>query len=411
MVDERSFANFIKWLLVSAVAGAVLVALFVVVVDPYRTHTLIDIAGFNQVKPGLDRYQEEIKVAAAKKMRPDVFLMGNSRIEIGLDPESKEFDPARSAYNLAIPGTGIATTRRELEALRDAGHTPSVLVLGVEFFDFLVDPNGADEPPPPSRPGVLAQAKWKVDTVFSLSSVFDSVQTLKIQHNPEASTMTARGFNPLLEYKRYVREEGYHSLFKQRALENAKNILRKPHAVIQTRTGTSADWQDLGAVLDGAARKDADIHLIIYPYHAQILALFEQAGVWPVFEQWKMLLAREVARAAEKHPGARIKLWDFSGFSAIQCEPIPAKSDRSNSTKWYWEAGHFKSALGDVMMARALGSADARSAPPDFGVQLVAANLDDNARRIARERGACIAANPALFDDVATLVRSLQARQ
>jgi len=41
--------------------------------------------------------------------------------------------------------------------------------------------------------------------------------------------MTQRGQTPLRDYNRYARAEGYYSIFQQKAGENAKNIVRKPH--------------------------------------------------------------------------------------------------------------------------------------------------------------------------------------
>lgn len=405
MLENRNFARFIKWLVGSIICGALLVTAFVLLVDPYRMHQLVEVAGVNVIKPGLERYQQEIKTAGAKRVGADIFLMGNSRVEVGLNPESSEFAAGKhSVYNLAVAGSGLGTARRQFETLREAANPPSVLVLGVEFLDFLLDPAGIDVAEKPK--GALARMQWQIDTVFSLNAFFDAVKTLQIQRNDEAAIITARGFNPLGEYRGYVRQEGYHSIFRQRAEDNAQSLARKPHGLIRTATGTSYDWQDLRGLLDGAAAERADIHMVIYPYHAQILAMFERAGLWPAFEEWKVLLVREVERTRKLHPGAKVILWDFSGFSAIQCEPIPAKGDFSSATNWYWEAGHFKATLGDLVLARILGGRDRSALPPGFGIALDADGLDENRRRISRERAACLAEYPALFKEVAALMSS-----
>lgn len=410
MGEDRSYAGFIKWMAASLLAGVLLTVLFVVVVDPYRLFRLVDIAGFNAVKPRPDHYQSEIKLAGARALRPAVVLMGNSRVDVGIDPDSKQLGGAnRHAYNLAIPGTGVGTSREQFDRLRAAGAAPSTLLLGVDFFDFLLDPNSV-EAPAKKPPAELARQRWKVDTVFSLNALIDAVTTLRIQRNPDAGTMTARGFNPLFDYLRFAREDGYYSIFLQRALENARSFSLAPHGIARSRGDSSAEWRDLGGLLDAAAREKTDIHLIIYPYHAQLMAMLEQTGLWPVFEQWKLRLVREVARLNAAHPEARVVLWDFSGYGALQCEAIPAKGDVVHGTRWYWESGHFKAALGERMLERIFGAAATQAGPAEFGFRLNAVSWNDNRDRIARERHDCLATEPAMFRDAAAMVADFQAR-
>ncbi|SEO17201.1 hypothetical protein SAMN05428959_105140 [Duganella sp. CF517] len=409
MAEDRSYAGFIKWMAAALLAGVLLTVLLVVVVDPYRLFRLVDVAGFNAVKPRPDHYQAQIKLAGAQAMRPAIVLMGNSRVDVGIDPDSTQFGAAsRPAYNLAIPGTGVGTSREQFEHLRAAGAAPATMLLGVEFFDFLLDPERADAPERPPPTG-LARHRWRIDTAFSLDALLDAVKTLRIQHDADAGTMTARGFNPLFDYLRIAREEGYHAIFLQRARENARSFSQAPHGIVRTRSDSSAEWRDLGRLLDGAAREKTAIHLIIYPYHAQLLAMLEQTGLWPVFEQWKLRLAGEVARLNAAHPEARVVLWDFSGYGALQCEPIPAKGDVVHATRWYWESGHFKPALGELMLERIFGAAGAGPADAAFGFRLDAANRSANRDRIARERRECLAAQPAMFGDAAALVAEAQA--
>ena len=410
MSEDRSYAGFIKWMAASLLAGVLLTVLFVVVVDPYRLFRLVDVAGFNAVKPRPDHYQSQIKLAGARALRPALVLMGNSRVDVGIDPDSENLRAAnRSAYNLAIPGTGAGTSREQFKQLRAAGAAPATMLLGVEFFDFLLNPDGVDAPDKP-LPSGLASHRWQIDTVFSLDALLDAAKTLRIQNDPDAGTMTGRGFNPLFDYLRFARRDGYHGIFLQRAQENARNFSLSPHGIANARSDSSSNWRSLSGLLDAAARENTEVHLIIYPYHAQLMAMMEQTGLWPVFEQWKLRLLREVARLNADHPGARIVLWDFSGYGALQCERIPAKGDVVNGTRWYWEAGHFKSALGERMLERVFGAAGAGSESGEFGVRLDAANWNENRDRIARDRRACQAAEPAMFRDAAGMVGDFQER-
>lgn len=410
MTSERDFAKFFLQLSVFLVVGALLSILFVLVVDPYRLYQWVDKAGVNHVKPHPDRYAEEIKFTGVQANRASAWILGNSRAEIGLDPAYRGF-PERglSAYNLAIAGSGMDVLTRQFERLHSAGKKPELIIFGAEFLDFLVDP---------SRPGIAykqlaareveAPLTEKLDALFSLQSLTDAVKTLQIQRRPETETLTERGFNPLLEYNKYAREQGYHALFQQRAEENAKNYLNKRGYTAVPKLGKSLNMGRLHAILMQAASDKTELHLFIYPYHAQILSIFEQLGLWPAFEEWKALLAEEVAQVKKDYPDARISLWDFSGFSTYQCEAIPGKNEKTKTTQWYWEAGHFKPALGNLMLARML---DPQQQPvgPAIGYPLTTADLEADRQRIEAEKQACMAAYPGLFAETTALVN--KARQ
>ena len=388
---------------------------FVVIVDPYDQYRIVVLPGFNFIKPGLTRYQSEIKLTHAADLHADALIFGHSRAEIGFDPDAPVF--ARhglSAYNLAIPGSGIITARKQAEYLHQIGIKPKIIILGVEFLDFM---RVQQEPPPtiiPAHPiddrNPVTHWFWRFDSLFSLASVKDALRTLYLQRYDEAETITSRGFNPLKEYGPIARSEGYYKLFRQRAQENTRTYLTKAKGSL-----TIVDFGHLRAILDIAAESDSDVSLVIYPYHAQILALFEEVGLAHAFAEWKSLLISEMSAARLRHPGARIALFDFSGYSKYNCEKVPEKGDRVTTTQWYWEGGHFKKQLGDVVLETILS----RSTTPlrvmhggskihqgEFGFQLEESNRSLNMQRINLERSACMRAYPELFAEVAALVAS-----
>src|SRR5690606_8548608 len=139
--------------------------------------------------------------------------------------------------------------------------------------------------------------------------------------------MTAKGFNPLNQYKPIARSAGYNKLFQQRAQENAEVYLRKANGSISLN-----DFDSLRVIFDIAAQSNGTINLIIYPYHSQMLALFEETGLWPIFAEWKRLLINEISVARKRHSHINIKLYDFSGYSRYNCERIPSLGDRESAT-------------------------------------------------------------------------------
>jgi hypothetical protein len=420
MEETADFRHFLYWFAIFVLAGTVFVVTFVLIVDPYDQYRLVVRPGFNLVKPGLARYQNELKLAKAAEVRPDVLILGHSRAEVGLDPEAMVLvRQGLSGYNLAIPGSGIANARKQMEHLRKNGIRPKVIILGMEFLDFMQTSPGKDVSALNHSSAVSPSANtwfWHFDTLFSLASVGDAVRTLLIQHNPEVETITSRGFNPLKQYRPMARNEGYYSLFQQRAQENAKVYLKKSAGSL-----VLDDFVHLRAILDIAAESGSEVKLIIYPYHAQILVLFEETALWPAFEDWKKILLKEIAAARAAHTGANISLFDFSGYGRYNCEKIPARGDRTSTTEWYWEAGHFKGELGAIMLESLLSSFEgsgksrnflAATSGDMFGFQLDESTYAANSLRISRERSHCKQNHPELFTDAASLVveaRRLQA--
>ncbi len=420
MTSSSNSSSFLREFTISLVTGIVMMIAFVVTVDPYDQYRIVALPGFNLVKPGLTRYQSEIKLTHAAQIHANALIYGHSRAEVGFDPEAPVFTrQGLSAYNLAIPGTGILNARKQAEYLYQAGIKPRVVIIGVEFLDFLEVHQAPAVAALPAHPAddnrhSITGWFWHFDSLFSLASLKDAIRTLYLQRDNEAETMTSRGFNPLKEYGPIVRNEGYFTLFRQRAQENTRTYLRKTKGSL-SRT----DFGHLRAILDLAAESGSDVTLIIYPYHAQILAIFEEVGLAHTFEEWKNLLIHEVSAARLRHPGARIALFDFSGYSSYNCEKIPAKGDRVSATRWYWEAGHFKKQLGDIVLesifSRSTGSAqavhDGLKTPGKFGFQLEESNRTQNIQRIDLERSECMQSYPELFTEVAALVADERSRK
>ena len=406
MTTESDFKRFLTIGSIVVAAGVIASAALVALVDPYRLYGMPEVAGVNQVKPLPTRYQNQIKMHGAFRQGADVFILGNSRAELGLDPEHAGF--GGGAFNLALAGTNLGTAREQLDQLRREGIAPKRLIVGVEFLDFLLDPS---RPPPPAEPrsrGPLDELAWKADALFSMDSVVDALATLRLQRVADPQSITARGFNPLLEYNKMARDDGYYSIFQQRAVQNAKRFVRVPRGLVALDTGSSPSIDNLRAILAHGVERQAEMHVVIYPYHAQIQAMFDAAGLATTFDNWKALLAEEVDKVRNANPGVKVSLWDFSGYSSYQCEPIPARGDKQTSTRWYWEAGHFKPALGDIMLTRILDPASQDDPADDFGFLLSQATASANQQRVASERRACAAAQPDMFDNANALIDSLR---
>jgi hypothetical protein len=204
-----------------------------------------------------------------------------------------------------------------------------------------------------------------------MGALLDSLQTLNSQRDPYASDLTPLGFNPMRDYLKISADEGYWNVFRQKDVANLQAYLRRPHSILDAGGRTSYALEDLRRVIQLCQQNGIELHLVVYPYHAHLLEIMRLSGHWPLFEDWKRTLMRTVEQAAV--PGKTVPLWDFSGFNRYANEDIPARGDRHTAMQWYWEAGHFKSALGGLLLDRVLGHG---TPDPAWGVRLQADTME-----------------------------------
>ncbi len=391
----------ILWVCLVAV-GVCFAALVNLVVDPYGMYDFVMKRGLNEIKPYAEANGFMTKAYQAQRVKPRTLILGNSRAEYGFNPESYAWPQAlQPVYNLALSGTGPITSLSSLKYAA-AVKKPVTVVQGVDFMDFLVsedaDPHRAEAEPLPmdrrllvtetgrSNPDyLLPRVKDFFATVLSLDALMDSIGTINAQHNPYAADLTDHGFNPMHDYEGFAKHEGYYAIFRQRDQENVRAYLRRPKNIYSGEKTSSPQLELLRRIISVCRDQNAELMLVIYPYHAHMLEIFHDTGLWPVFEEWKRALARIAAEANLGRNVPRVQLWDFSGYNAISAEPVPEPGDLTTATRWYWEAGHFKQEFGDVMLQRMFAEPD-RLADAAIGVKLTPENVEQQIQQIRQQR-------------------------
>lgn len=354
-------------------------------VDPYGLYRS---RGAGDWKPHAATQGDLVKPYLVLRHPPRTLILGNSRAEVGFDPEDTAWpESSRPVFNLALPGTGTRVARRLFEHVL-AAHPPQAVVLGVDFMDFLVDPGARGGDPamtrrlltgPDGQPNALRWLQMLHDgasTLASLDAVVHSLDTLRLEGRPGVAHLTAAGFNPMHDYRQIARHEGYFNLFRQRDRENIRAYQQRPKNLYARGTRTSPAFDDITAILDAARAHDIPVKVIIYPYHAHLLEILRITGCWELFEDWK----RELAHRVATHGRGQTVLWDFSGYHPYAREQVPAAGDRRTVVRWYWEAGHFKKELGQQVLLRLFGAGEA-----SFGAVLTPANVDSHLAALRSE--------------------------
>lgn len=401
------------WLTLVVVLIAAAAALNIVV-DPYRLWR--DDAGTAKPKAGPNSVVA--KAWGVQRAAPRALILGNSRAEVGFDPALAAWpERARPAYNLALPGTGVRTSLDYLRhALAAPGARVTTVVLGLDVMDYLVDAKAtpAAEMPDARLLGAGTPAAHELrrlrdygQATLTVGALLDSIATLAARRDPHAADLDAQGFNPMRDYVKIAADEGYWKLFHQKNQANSRAWLRRPMALDHDDGREGAPLADLRRIIALCRERGIDLRLVIYPYHAHLLEIVDATGHWGAFEQWKRRVA---AIAAE----TGVPLWDFAGYDAWTGEAVPARGDRRTAMRWYWEAGHFKKELGDLVLARVLsdgGDGGDGGGTEAFGARLTPADVEARIAAVRAQRDAWRAAHATDVGYIAAIVAEVRAKK
>lgn len=351
MVDDGS--RYLKWLTAGVLAFGLIVIAAVVVVDPYRAFALIEVEGFNSIKPRIYQQADLAKRAALDRFPARTLFLGNSRVEIGFDPRSPAIpETMRPAFNAGQAGAGYRTSLQRLQQALHGGEL-KLVVLGLDFPDFLVPPSAPDRTDVTSWPGSPAWSE-KSRVTASIDAVADAAATVLGQDPHSGITMNIDGFNPLRDYRIHVGRIGHHGLFADRLSAYDRDYSRRVRPDF-SRPENNASYRLVRSIIRRAALNDAMVIAFVHPYHDEYMRLLDRHGMRGDFDRWLSMMRDLVAIEGRAKPGA-VRLVEFADLGSFVSEPVPPAGDRRTEMRWYWEAGHYKSALGDELLRRMFGS-------------------------------------------------------
>jgi hypothetical protein len=355
MSPRRYLGVFFVTLLIAASA----VTAFNYAVDPYLVFGSARVDGFNAIKVDVNSRVRTAKVYQPESGVWDTLIAGNSRVEMGIDPDHRCFAAAGwHVYNVGIPGAGV---RQQIAyALNIAYQQPVERVfLSVDFVDFLV---GAGTPPPErgsSRTGAgslrflfdgsenpdrsWASLRDRYTALLSLDALVSSIRTVLLQ-SPGQPTRDGSGFNPANDFARAVELEGPAALFRQK-LATLEARYAQPYGLRYSDGSASEEFEALAQFLDIAAAEDIEVTIFTNPFHEAFWALLERIGLRDLHAEW-LLMIEDTLRAS----AADVAFWEFSMDSPFIHEAVPPPGARSGPLAWFWEPAHYRRELGDLMV-------------------------------------------------------------
>ncbi len=387
---------------------------FNLVIDPYGVYRLVRIPGVNVYKPVVYTNSRWAKAQAIEMIRPRSLVLGDSRTEIGIDPDSVYWRHRTSpSYNLSIASGNMQDTLAYFKYANSIVPIKHV-ILGLDLLMFKAGNNpmqragfswleGLQQ-----RPRATDIPKNRTYGLFSLNASKASIQTILAQHGRDIAPFYANGMRdttPLVDRQARVG-------VKRQFLASEKNFIYR-HMYARTPTGEflyaahpmhSPGLDAFRELLDICVKSNIDIVVFISPVHARQLEIIRNEGSWDIFEEWERQIVNIVDLANKQLPkNDAIPLWDFADYNAITMELPPAIGNKQASMKWYWESSHYKSAVGEIILEKIF---DAKSKKPilnGFGTPLDKRTIEAHLSEIRRQQQNYANMFPGEISDVQSL--------
>ncbi len=358
-------------------------------IDPFAMYWSPQVTHINKIKSEAGKRTRISKAYRVNNIKPQVLIVGNSRVEMGLNPSNMHF-AKRMVYNQGMPGAGIAM---QIDYALDAianNEGIEELIVGVDFLDFLLsekqiasfNPEFRDHHKPnysfrlsshnsDKASASFARLQEKMAMIFSLDAFSASLATI-FKQQAMVNSIDQHGFNSALSYISIMNTEGIKPLFKQKLHEISTRLTSKRWKIKARETFPySPTFSHLGRLIRVAKQRNIKLTFFINPYHYSYLHTLADNEQWQNFEIWKQTLVQYL-NTIEK---SGIALWDFSNTSEFVNESVPIVTPKKQM-QWFWEPAHYRESLGNKMLVTLLNQTD--NVLTNFGVQLHQNNIKEH---------------------------------
>ncbi|MCX4026810.1 hypothetical protein H0A36_01405 [Endozoicomonas sp. SM1973] len=375
-MNAKQYLSKVLWL---GGCLASMVILFNWLVDPYLLFGTPRISGLNYYKADINNYVRVTKAYQPSKMSWDTLIVGNSRVEMGLDPTHQCFQ-GRQVYNLAVPGASI---KMQLHYALNLIYQKDIkeIYLGVDFTDFLIGQVEYDNQQKEDRLYTVQRMKYtkngdrntiyqwqylidNYQSLFTLNALFSSFKTV-IQQIPTASDRTNNGFNPARDYLTVINTEGAVALFSQK-LPQLDVRLSRPTYLFDKAGNRSNKFDELAAFLQITKQRKIKINIFTNPFHNNYWNLINKYNHTTNYQQWQQMLLDVLE--VSKHPF--LAFWDFANDRRFGNEQPTMVKTKGEALQWFWEPSHYRKSLGDIML-NVMNQPNCNIASEQFGAQLM----------------------------------------
>ncbi len=404
------------------------VAGFNYIVDPYGIFLPDSSFKFSKNKTEFFSKEPIIKPFRVSDVKPDTLILGLSAAGVGYD-ENHPYYSDKSLYNFSMAGVSMYMVYRAFQhALLESRPKELILDLSMMSFNdhhtFVV--RNENDVISSIFEGLIAAnddgsrnwfAKFNKAThipLLLLSSQItrESLATLEKQktYNWNLTSRGGWGGSTLgpgqSQGKRVLTVARYlvNGLFYNSSPDHQFSIYRKDGTLSR-----AFDYYE--RLLDDAYRNNIKVTLIISPTHMYFFEALDYLGFGDMFMEWKRNLVKineEVARRNGREP---FPVWDFSYYSELTTEPVPAVGNTSARMKWFHDPLHFTKVAGAHVLDQVyLGSDGTGMALTTGNFDAVMATQQQNKERFQGENPEVIERLNVVFKS-ASVKTTAEARQ
>lgn len=353
--------TFLSYIFISLILLAVTVTAFNFFIDPYLLFDSKRIASVNEKKSDINNFIPVSKAYHPLAKRPDLLIVGNSRVEMGLNPRHACLKRRGGRpYNLGIPGIGVSSQLTYALNIIRQSETNEVF-LALDFTDFLTTSKTPPDKKYSLAPAQVRHLKYRSDgslnptyqtqrsldyyrALFSLNALASSITTV-FDQGQWATNRDDYGFNPANDFKKVTAIEGPQALFAQKLADLNKKYSRQWY--LRYQDGTLPDeFERLRDFLVTAKERNVRVTLFTNPLHNEFWRLMKKHDLMETYRDWLTAITELLAGMDDQN----IAFWDFSYDSPYIHEIVPPPGKNAKPLQWFWEPAHYRQELGDLML-------------------------------------------------------------
>ncbi len=352
-------------------------------VDPYdlfRHNKPFDVQLQKTEKINHDRLYKTIDVI---NIKPEIILIGSSRVKQGLNPEHPALPNNLKTYNLGIDGSNTYEILRYLEHTYTNQPNLKKVIMGVDHYMFNDFYQLQDSFVEKRLNKTHIIGTDLLNALFSQDALIASKNTIK-----ENLTGTKNnkgliyGHNGFFPYP-------YHNPNDGNTPWRFSNTIQQ-YFGFHPRYKLSDDrFNEFQKIVEFCQQRNIELIIFISPAHATQWETLRVTDRWDSYEQWKRKMV------------AITPVWDFSGYNSITTQPI--QDVMSN----YVDNSHYSPKVGDLVLNRVL-SHNLEQVPQDFGVLMTPDNIDQHLANVRGDRERWAKMHPDEVELVESLKRNFK---
>lgn len=329
----RQSATYKRFLLIFlSIIGSVLfvIGAFNVLVDPFSVYQTPLIPKINMCKIDLGMQERLYKATQIARQKPQVILLGSSRVMVGLNPDEIESVLHLPTYNGAFSGANMEEIYHYFE--HALYHQPDLkaVVIGLDLFGFRQESPYRGFPMSRLKTSTI---EWnnRLSCLFNKASLVSSCRTLHENFfgDPMITYLHHGQQNPEISDRQRAK----------RTIEDEWKLLKQMVSSRDFYDGFRLSLEKIEyfkKIVDICREKGIELRAFFCPTKAVYWEALYLQGLWPELESLK------------RHLCQIYPIWDFSGFNCVTTQALESQDE-----PFYFECSHFRpQVIGKAIIAK-----------------------------------------------------------